>query len=97
MIQTIHPEADAEFAEAICYYAGVDPRLGVAFYQEVERVIREVCEHPKRFRQIDPPIRRALTEKFPYAVVFLERPQGILIVAVMHGMRAPGYWRSRMS
>jgi plasmid stabilization system protein ParE len=93
---SILPEADAEFAEAIRYYAEIDPRLGVESYHEVVRVIREVCAQPRHFRQIDPPVRRALTDKFPYAVVFAERPQGILIVAVMHGMRRPGYWRSRI-
>ena len=96
MTHSIHPEADAEFTEAIGYYAEIDPSLGAEFFREVERVIREICVQPKRFRQIDPPVRRALTEKFPYAIVFLERPQGILIVAVMHGMRRPGYWRSRV-
>lgn len=96
MTPSIHPEADAEFTEAIRYYAAIDPQLGVEFYREVERVIREVCAQPTRFRQIDPPVRRALTEKFPYAVVFAERSIGILIVAVMHGMRRPGYWRSRL-
>jgi len=92
----IHPEADAEFAEAVGYYAVIDPRLGVEFYREVERVIREVCAQPRRFRPIHPPVRRALTERFPYAIVFVERPTGILILAVMHGMRRPGYWRSRL-
>lgn len=97
MTHSIHPEADAEFTEAIRYYAAVDPQLGAEFYQEVEQVIREVCAQPKRFRQIDRSVRRALTEKFPYAVVFAERPTGILIVAVMHGMRRPGYWRTRLA
>lgn len=96
MTHSIHPEADAEFAEAIGYYAQIDPRLGVEFYREVARVVGEVCAQPRRFRQIDPPVRRALTEKFPYAVVFVERPTGILILAVMHGMRRPGFWRSRV-
>ncbi len=95
MTHSIHPEADAELTAAIVDYARIDPRLGAEFYHEVERVIREICLQPKRFRQIDPPVRRALTGKFPYAIVFFERPQGILILAVMHGMRRPGYWRSR--
>lgn len=64
MTHIIHPEADAEFAEAVGYYAGIDPRLGAELYREVERVIAEVCAQPRRFRQIDPPVRRALTDQF---------------------------------
>ena len=97
MTHGIHPDADAEFAEAVGYYAGIDPRLGVEFYREVERVIGEICVQPRRFRQIDPPVRRALTEKFPYVIVYVEQPAGVLVLAVMHGMRRPGYWRSRLS
>lgn len=96
MTHSIHPEADAEFAEAIGYYAEIDPRLGAEFFREVERVMREICVQPGRFRQTYPPARRALTGKFTYAIVFLERSQGVLIVAIMHGMRRPGYWRSRV-
>lgn len=96
MTHIIHPEADAELAEAVGYYAAIDARLGVEFYREVERVIGEVCAQPRRFRQIDRPIRRALTDRFPYAVIFVERSAGILILAVMHGMRRTGYWRSRL-
>ncbi len=97
MTHVIHPEADAEFADAIRYYTEIDPQLGIDFYREVERVIREICARPQRFRRFDPPARRALTERFPYAIIYLEQPDGILIVAVMHGVREPGYWRSRLT
>jgi hypothetical protein len=46
----IHPEADAEFAEAARYYAEIAPELGARFYLEMERLIRDVCAHPERFR-----------------------------------------------
>lgn len=92
----LHPEADEEFAAAVRYYSEISPELGMRFYREMERLLREVCEQPKRFWQFDPPVRRHLSGDFPYAIVFLEKPDVVWIVAVMHMKRCPGYWRERL-
>ncbi|MFO1488348.1 MAG: type II toxin-antitoxin system RelE/ParE family toxin [Verrucomicrobiota bacterium] len=93
----LHPEADEEFATAVRYYSEISPGLGVRFYREMERLLREVCEQPKRFWQFDPPARRHLSGDFPYGIVFLEKPDVVWIVAVMHMKRCPGYWRGRLT
>lgn len=93
MRHAIHPAADAEFAGAVRYYAGVDPQLGVRFYREIERLIHAVCDQPERFLRFNPPARRALSREFPYSVVYLEQLDCVWIVAVMHAKRKPGYWR----
>jgi len=90
----IHPAADAEFAEAVRYYAEVDPQLGVRFYREIERLIQAVCDQPHRFLQFSPPASRILSREFPYSVVYLEQPDRVWIVAAMHAKRKPGYWRN---
>ncbi len=92
-----HPGADDEFAEAVRYYSQVSPELGVRFYQEMERLLREVCLDPKRFRIFDPPVRRHVSRDFPYAVIFIAKPGHIWIVALMHMKRRPGYWRERLN
>jgi len=93
----IHPEADAEFADAVRYYADLDPQLGARFYREIERLIRAACDQPGRYFRFSPPARRVLSQEFPYAVVYLEQPDRVWIVAVMHLKRRPGYWRKRLS
>jgi plasmid stabilization system protein ParE len=92
----LHPEADAEFAEAVRYYSEVSPELGVRFYREMERLLREVCAGPERFWKFAPPARRHFSRDFPYAVVYLEKPDHLWIVAIMHMKRRPGYWRERL-
>ncbi len=96
MKHRILPEADAEFAEAVRYYSEIDPELGIRFYREMERMIRDVCISPERFFMFDPPARRHLSAVFPYAVVYVERPDGVWIAAVMHVKRRAGYWRDRL-
>jgi hypothetical protein len=61
----LHPEADEEFAGAIRYYSKISPELGVRFYHEMERLLREACTDPQRFRQFDPPARRHFSHVFP--------------------------------
>lgn len=97
MNHQLHPEADEEFARAIRYYSEISPELGVRFYREMERLFFEICSDPQRFRRFDPPARRHFSRDFPYAVIFVDKPEGIRVLAVMHMKREPGYWRKRLS
>ena len=92
-----HPAADEEYVQAVQYYADISLELVHRFQDEIEHLVGEVCAQPGRFWQFDPPARRHLSDDFPYAVVFLEKPEYIWIVAVMHMKRRPGYWRGRMA
>jgi toxin ParE1/3/4 len=92
----LHPDADEEFAEGVRYYAEISPDLGVRFYREIERLLCEVCSGPERFRLFDPPARRHFGRDFPYAVVYVNKPDGVWVVAVVHMKRRPGYWRERL-
>lgn len=91
-----HPEADAEFTEAVDYYAAIRPELGDQLNGEIERLVREVGENPNRFFRFSPPARRVLSRQFPYSVVYLEQPDRVWIVAVMHAKQRPGYWKNRL-
>ena len=51
---------------------------------------------PERFSLFDPPIRRHFSDVFPSAVLYLDEPDRVLIVAVMHMKRHRGYWRERL-
>ena len=91
-----HPEAAEEYTQAAQFYAAIAPELGTQFYNEIERLIVHVRRQPARFWQFSPPARRALAHKFPYSLVYLDQPDRVWIVAVMHGKRRPGYWRQRL-
>jgi plasmid stabilization system protein ParE len=92
----LHPEADEEFVGAIRYYSEISPELGQRFYREMERLFFEVCADPERFRRFEPPARRHFSRDFPYAVIYIDKPEFVWIVAVMHMNRRPDYWRKRL-
>jgi toxin ParE1/3/4 len=93
----LHPEADAEFLLAQQRYTDASPLLGRRFYEEVTSVFRRVVEHPLRFKQFDPPARRLFANGFPYAVVYVVKPDAVWIIAVMHVRREPSYWKQRLA
>ena len=41
-------------------------------------------------------MRRANVQRIPYGVFYLVEPQQIIVVAVLHGRRAPRQWKSRL-
>jgi toxin ParE1/3/4 len=89
-------EADAEFTAALRYYGEISAELGARFYDEIDAAITDVCAHPRRYRQVDPPVRRRLLPSFPYALLYLDEPERIWIVSVMPLKREPGYWQRRL-
>jgi plasmid stabilization system protein ParE len=40
---------------------------------------------------------RVLTNRFPYAVIYVERDEDVFIVAVAHTSQRPGYWKNRLA
>jgi toxin ParE1/3/4 len=92
-----HPEALIEFREAATYYGGVDSELGNDFVGKVDRALDLMTSHPEAFPKIDGHVRRCLTRRFPYGVLFSVESDRIFIIAVMHCARRPGYWKHRLS
>lgn len=91
------PEAKKEFDKSTIYYGDIRPELGEDFFEEILSAIYRAMAQPQAWPEIDTGIRRCLTNRFPYSVLyhFLEKQQELLIVAVMHNRRKPGYWKSR--
>jgi plasmid stabilization system protein ParE len=91
-----HPAAEAELFAAAAFYAERALGLGEEFLGEVERVVRRAAEAPAEGAPYGRGIRRMLLRRFPFGVVYRERPDRPLeILAVMHLRRRPGYWRHR--
>jgi toxin ParE1/3/4 len=35
-------------------------------------------------------------DRFPFTIVYTELPDEVLIIAIAHASREPGYWRARL-
>jgi plasmid stabilization system protein ParE len=89
------PDARADFLAAIAYYEECRAGLGRRFRQAVEVAIIKACETPLSYRVLRAPFRRCLVPRFPYSVIFSIEQDHILVIAIAHAKRKPGYWISR--
>jgi len=96
MRYSFHPEAEAEFNNAIEYYEECEKSLGYDFAIEVDSAIERAASHPKAWPLIEDEIRRALVRRFPYGVLYSEEAEELFIIAVMHLHRDPDYWKHRV-
>ncbi|NEQ99409.1 MAG: type II toxin-antitoxin system RelE/ParE family toxin [Cyanothece sp. SIO2G6] len=90
-----HPEAMSEYAEAVQYYTERRVEVAQAFINAIEDAVYRIREAPTRYAVIDEDVRRCMARKFPYGVLYTIEQDYILILAVMHCSREPGYWQSR--
>jgi len=97
MRHEFHPEALAEYEAAVLYYVERDPLVGQRFVAAVEDAIDRILDSPRRWRVIEEDVRRCLTRVFPYGVLYTIEADFVLIVAVMHCSREPGYWKHRVA
>jgi plasmid stabilization system protein ParE len=95
MNYTFHPEAKVELNEAVDYYNGCQPDLGLDFAREVYSAIQNILAYPEAWTPLSKNTRRCLVHRFPYGVIYQIAGGGILIVAVMQLNRRPGYWKDR--
>lgn len=91
-----HPAAAVELTEAAAFYEARTAGLGARFLDEVERGIAAVGEAPSRWPILRGSVRRYLLRPFPYGILYHEQPDSIVILAVMHLHREPGYWKHRL-
>jgi plasmid stabilization system protein ParE len=64
---------------------------------ELLDAIQRVAQDPEAGSpvSVDRNIRRVLVARFPYQVVYRVRPDAVVIVAIAHAKRRPGYWMDR--
>jgi toxin ParE1/3/4 len=90
-----HPAALEEYREAAHWYAEREAQVAGKFVVSVEEAIARIVEAPDRWRIVDEDVRRCLTRVFPFGILYTIEDNFLLIVAIMHLSRAPGYWKSR--
>ncbi len=91
------PSARAEFQAAAEWYEAHADGLGERFVACVDEIVVRIGTAPREFPVWDGDrrFRRAVVQQFPYVIFFRELPDGIVVVAIAHAARNPGYWLKR--
>lgn len=95
MIIEFLEEAELELFEAAAWYESKESGLGKRFRNEIAHVLNRILEDPMLWRERSSGYRRVNCPVFPYYIPFFIRAEKIIIVAVAHEYRKPGYWKYR--
>jgi plasmid stabilization system protein ParE len=87
--------ARQELDDAVAWYNGQVPELGLAFLDEINRTIGRIVAWPLSSEELMPGIRRCLVNRFPYGLIYAVETDSIVILAVAHLHRYPRYWIDR--
>lgn len=86
-----------EIREAADYYAAISPELGTAFKRELRQLLRLVATMPQAWPPSGEGMRKCMLARFPYLVIYAPLPDELLVLAVGHQHRRPGFWRDRVT
>jgi plasmid stabilization system protein ParE len=90
-----HPEAILEGREARRWYGERSELIEERFHLALLRSLIDLAEAPERWPPDEDDLRHARVSGFPYQVIYWTNGQEILVVAIAHAKRRPGYWRQR--
>ncbi len=88
--------AQFELDDAIEYYNYESPGLGYKFLTEILSTLNRIAQFPKAWHSSSKRTRRCQTRRFPYGVIYQDRGDEILVVAVANLHRKPEYWGDRI-
>jgi hypothetical protein len=87
--------AQAEMNSAADEYDEATPGLGDEFLATVETAFNAIAEAPQRWPRIDARHQRYVLRRFPFSLFYRFNDAEVVLVAVAHHKRQPGYWTPR--
>ena len=95
------PEALAEYEDAVVYYETCESGLGARLIREIDAATALAMEFPEARPLLkgvphEHGLRSMLLRSFPIKLVYAVRKDALVIVAVFHAHRRPGYWIDRL-
>jgi plasmid stabilization system protein ParE len=87
--------ARTELIDAQDWYENEAAGLGRRFREAVDAVVQCIIANPRQFPVVHKNIRRALSRRFPYALMFIVDDATLTVIACFHGSRDPAHWQRR--
>jgi plasmid stabilization system protein ParE len=87
--------ATKEMCEAADWYERQTAGMGEAFLGQAQAAATFIAELPESGEKLPGGFRRKLLRQFPYALIYKIAREELVIQAVAHLIRRPGYWLRR--
>lgn len=97
-----HEEAVEDARDAFEWYAKRSQRTAEQFADLFEEAAVGIVRNPKSFSLVEEKnlrgeFRRCILKKFKFSIIFQVGKEVLLVVAVAHPSRDPGYWMRRVA
>lgn len=91
-----YQRAQNEFDEAVDFYAEhASIQVAEAFILDIQNTRRRLAERPEIGISISQKLRILHLRHFPYSLIYRVSRDAIIVNAVAHQRRRPGYWSGR--
>jgi plasmid stabilization system protein ParE len=91
----IRSEAEEDLAEAFAWYEAQVSGLGLDFLLSVDAVFNSILRSPFLYPIVYRTVRRALTRRFPYQILYVVEEKRAVVLAVFHAKRNPRRFHER--
>jgi plasmid stabilization system protein ParE len=90
-------QAQRDLDDSYQWYEKQSRGLGKEFIRCVDAEVALVSRNPLRYQIIfNKAVRRALTNRFPFSIYFIDEEDLITVFAILHQRRNPETWKSRI-
>ena len=89
------PQAQIELDDAYEWYESQADGLGDRFLAESVHAFGLIQRFPNAWHPLSPNTRRCRLKRFPYGVIYAVESIDVIVIAVAHLHRKPGYWVAR--
>ena len=91
-----HPQAEQEYLTALGWYRERSLIAAINFESAFEQAVERIAEASQRWPIYFNNFRKYTLRQFPFSLVYQEFSSEIVVFAVAHGRRQPGYWMDRV-
>jgi plasmid stabilization system protein ParE len=89
------PGARFDFDESFDWYTERSTQAAARFAEAIDAALQKIVASPTMYASLDGLHRECPLKKFPFRIVYRIAENRVIVVAVAHAKRRPGYWKNR--
>ena len=93
-----HPAAERELDDAVAYLEAARLSAARKFQASIRSALERIRDMPLMYGKVEgTECRECLLLKYSYSIIYAVRKTELVVVAVAHAKRQPGYWVDRLT
>jgi toxin ParE1/3/4 len=80
----------------VAWYLERSQLAAARFVIEVDRALELIVSSPDRWPSGAYATQKFVLRRFPFVVVYRDKETVVQVLAIAHGRRRPGYWKTRL-